>query len=54
MSTHQPQVNVHVQTGAGEVLRVASTVLLFGGAGALSVDSGHQRTSVRIWGNASK
>ncbi len=36
MSTHQPQVNVHVQTGAGEVLRVASTVLLFGGAGGLA------------------
>lgn len=37
MSTQQqPNINVHVQSGTGEVLRIVSTVLLFGGAGALA------------------
>ncbi|MFM9378587.1 hypothetical protein [Gordonia sp. VNK21] len=34
MST--PNVNVHVQTGTGEILRIVSTILLFGGAGVIA------------------
>ncbi|GAC78778.1 hypothetical protein SAMN04488550_2906 [Gordonia malaquae] len=35
MSTNQP-ITVNVQSGAGEVLRIVSTILLFGGAGAVA------------------
>lgn len=31
-----PNVNVHVQTGTGEILRIVSTILLFGGAGVIA------------------
>lgn len=31
-----PQVHVNVQTGTGEILRIISTLLLFGGAGAVA------------------
>ncbi len=34
MSTPQP-VNVHIQTGAGEIIRIVATLLLFGGLGML-------------------
>ena len=34
MSTPQP-VTVHIQTGAGEVIRIVATLLLFGGLGML-------------------
>lgn len=34
MTTPQP-VNVHIQTGAGEIIRIVATLLLFGGAGML-------------------
>ncbi len=30
------QINVHVQSGTGEILRIVATLLLFGGAGALA------------------
>lgn len=30
------QINVHVQSGTGEVLRIVATLLLFGGAGAIA------------------
>ena len=33
--THQP-ITVNVQSGAGELLRIISTILLFGGAGAVA------------------
>lgn len=35
MSTNQP-VNVHIQTGAGEVIRIVGTLLAFGGVGVLA------------------
>lgn len=35
MSTSTP-VNVHIQTGTGEILRIVATLLLFGGAGAIA------------------
>ncbi|GAA4741806.1 hypothetical protein [Gordonia alkaliphila] len=35
MSTNQP-VQVHIQTGTGEILRIVATLLLFGGAGAIA------------------
>ena len=34
MST--PNVHVNVQTGTGEILRIVSTILLFGGAGVVA------------------
>lgn len=34
--TSQPPIHVNVQTGAGEVIRIAATLLMFGGAGALA------------------
>lgn len=34
--TNQPPIHVNVQTGAGEVIRIAATLLMFGGAGALA------------------
>lgn len=34
--TNQPPIHVNVQSGAGEVLRIAATLLMFGGAGALA------------------
>lgn len=34
--TNPPPINVTVQTGAGEVMRIAATLLMFGGAGALA------------------
>ncbi|KJR05973.1 hypothetical protein [Gordonia sihwensis] len=36
MTEHQPPVNVHIQTGTGELLRIVATLLLFGGAGAIA------------------
>lgn len=30
------QINVHVQSGTGEILRIVATILLFGGAGAVA------------------
>lgn len=34
--TNQPPIHVNVQSGAGEVIRIAATLLMFGGAGALA------------------
>lgn len=36
MSTPQQPITVNVQSGAGEILRIVSTLLLFGGAGAVA------------------
>lgn len=36
MSTNQQPITVNVQSGAGEILRIVSTILLFGGAGAVA------------------
>lgn len=35
MTTNQP-VNVHIQTGAGEIIRIVATLLAFGGVGVLA------------------
>lgn len=35
MSTNQP-VQVHIQTGAGEIIRIVATLLAFGGVGVLA------------------
>lgn len=35
MTTNQP-ISIHVQSGTGEILRIVSTLLLFGGAGAIA------------------
>lgn len=32
----QQAINVHVQSGTGEILRIVATILLFGGAGAVA------------------
>lgn len=33
--SNPPPVNVHIQTGAGEIIRIVATLLLFGGLGML-------------------
>ncbi len=32
----EQKIDIHVQSGTGEVLRIAATLLLFGGAGAIA------------------
>lgn len=34
--TNHPPIHVNVQSGAGEIIRIAATLLMFGGAGALA------------------
>lgn len=34
--SEQQKIDIHVQSGTGEVLRIAATLLLFGGAGAIA------------------
>lgn len=36
MTNQPPNVHINVQSGAGEVIRIAATLLMFGGAGALA------------------